>query len=154
VTVEEEGLRRWLMARGRGSELEEFLARRAAFQSIVNTLSDGRDELDRLYQEPLAAEVMGARKREVLAALGENVRAIERQHELRTGYDAWIDAGLNNAHLASVATYSDCVPGFRQLLAQQVEDLSRFYTAVRKLKNDPPGRRALCAVKAPETETH
>jgi predicted aminopeptidase len=148
VTVEEEGLRRWLIARGRGSELQEFLARRAAFQSIVNTLSDGRDELDRLYHEPLAAEVMRARKLEVLTTLGENVRAVERQHELHSGYDAWIDAGLNNAHLASVATYSDCVPGFRQLLLQQGEDLSRFYTAVRKLKHDPAGRRALCAVKA------
>ena len=77
------------------------------------------------------------------------MQAIERQHEIRSGYDAWIDAGLNNAHLASIGTYSDCVPGFRQLLAQQGDDLSRFYAAVRRLKRDPAGRRALCAVKEP-----
>jgi len=149
VTVEEEGLRRWLIARGRASELQEFLARRAAFQSIVSTLAAGRAELDRLYQEPLGAEVMRARKREVLTALGQNVQAIERQHELRSGYDGWIDGGLNNAHLASIATYSDCVPGFRQLLAQQGEDLSRFYAAVRKLRTQPAARRALCAMTVP-----
>jgi hypothetical protein len=42
------------------------------------------------------------------------------------------------------------VPGFRQLLAQQGDDLSRFYTAVRRLRRDPAGRLALCAVKEPE----
>jgi predicted aminopeptidase len=153
MTVEEEGLRRWLTARGRGPELQEFLARRAADQAIAGTLSDGRAELDRLYHEPLDAEVMRARKHEVLTTLGENVKAIERQHELRSGYDRWIDAGLNNAHLASIATYSDCVPGFQQLLAQQGDDLFRFYAAVRKLRREPAARRALCAVKvsvAPE----
>jgi predicted aminopeptidase len=149
MTVEEEGLRRWLIARGRGPELQEFLTRRAADQVIAGTLSDGREELDRLYHEPLDVEAMRARKHEVLVTLGENVKAIEREHGLRTGYDRWIDAGLNNAHLASIATYSDCVPGFQQLLAQQGDDLSRFYAAVRKLKRDPAGRRALCAVKAP-----
>jgi predicted aminopeptidase len=146
VTVEEEGLRRWLEARGRGPELQEFLARRAAFDSIVSTLSAGRADLDRLYHEPLDAEDMRARKHEALTTLGENVKAIEREHDLHSGYDGWIDAGLNNAHLASIATYSDCVPGFQQLLVQQGDDLSRFYSAVRKLKRDPAGRRALCAV--------
>jgi predicted aminopeptidase len=146
VTVEEEGLRRWLVARGRESELQEFLARRAVFDSIVATLSAGRADLDRLYHEPLGAEDMRTRKHEALTMLGENVKAIEREHELHSGYDGWIDAGLNNAHLASIATYSDCVPGFQQLLAQQGDDLSRFYSAVRKLKRDPAARRALCAV--------
>jgi predicted aminopeptidase len=90
---------------------------------------------------------MRARKHELLAQTGTQIRALEQQLQWRTGYDSWIDAGLNNAHLASIATYSDCVPGFQQLLAQQGDDLSRFYAAVRKLKRDPAGRRALCAVK-------
>ena len=149
VTVEEEGLRRWLVARGRRTELQEFLARRAAYESIASALASGRAELDRLYHEPLNPLIMRVRKREALERLGQNVQAIERQHELHSGYDAWIDAGLNNAHLASIATYSDCVPGFQQLLAQQGEDLSRFYAAVRELKGQPAARRALCAVKPP-----
>ena len=148
VTVEEEGLRRWLEARGRGTELQDFLARRAAYQDIASTLAGGRAELDRLYHEPISPQLMRARKRAVLAGLGQNVQAIERRHELRSGYDAWIDAGLNNAHLASIGTYSDCVLGFRQLLAQQGDDLSRFYTAVGELNREPAARRALCAVKA------
>lgn len=149
VTVEEEGLHRWLVARGRTAELQEFLARRAADRQIIRALAAGRADLDRLYHEPLSPETMRARKREALAGIGANVQAIERQHELRSGYDAWINAGLNNAHLASIATYSDCVPGFQQLLAQQGGDLPRFYAAVRSLKAEPAARRALCAVKAP-----
>ena len=46
------------------------------------------------------------------------MRELERQLGVRTGYDAWLDAGLNNAHLASIATYFDCVPGFERLLAE------------------------------------
>jgi len=144
VTVEEEGLRRWLEARGRSVELEDFLARRAAEQEIIGALAAGRGELDTLYHEPLSPEVMRARKRELLAAIGENVRRLEQQHQLHSGYDAWLDAGLNNAHLAAIATYSDCVPGFQRLLEQRGGDLQSFYGAVRKLKADPAARRALC----------
>jgi predicted aminopeptidase len=72
------------------------------------------------------------------------VRALERQYQMRSGYGGWIDAGLNNAHLASIATYSDCVPGFQQLLERNAGQLPAFYAAVRKLKRDPSARRALC----------
>ena len=63
-----------------------------------------------------------ARKQEMLAAITAGVRELERQLDVRSGYDAWLDAGLNNAHLASIATYFDCVPGFERLLAQQGGD--------------------------------
>lgn len=147
VTVEQEGLHRWLTARGRGDELQEFLARRTADQAIIGALAAGRAELDTLYQQPLSPEVMRTRKHELLGGIGENVKALERQYQLRSGYDAWIDAGLNNAHLASIATYSDCVPGFQNLLQQRGGDLMAFYAAVRKLRRDPAGRRALCAME-------
>jgi predicted aminopeptidase len=144
VTVEEEGLRRWLEARGRSIELQDFLARRAADEQIIGTLAAGRAELDALYHAPLGPPEMRARKHVLLADIAESVRTLERQQGQRSGYEAWIDAGLNNAHLAAIATYSDCVPGFQRLLARHGGDLQAFYAAVRKLKRDPAGRRALC----------
>jgi predicted aminopeptidase len=87
---------------------------------------------------------MRERKQEVLVDIASAVRSIERQSGLRTGYDEWIEQGLNNAHLASIATYSGCVPGFQRLLADQSGDLHAFYAVVRKLERDAPGRRALC----------
>ena len=58
--------------------------------------------------------------------------------------------GLNNARLASVATYYDCVPGFRRLLEEQDGDLPRFYAAVRELAQLPRAARhaRLCGAAA------
>ncbi len=144
VTVEQEGLRRWLAARGRSAELAEFQRRRDADRQFMQVLATGRAALDALYHQPLSVEVMRSRKRALLAGIGDDVRALEQQLHWRSGYDSWIDAGLNNAHLASIATYSDCVPGFQQLLARNGGDLPAFYAAVRRLKRDRDGRRALC----------
>jgi predicted aminopeptidase len=40
---------------------------------------------------------------------------------------------MNNAFLASVASYSELVPAFRALLAQKKGDLTAFYQAVKDL---------------------
>jgi predicted aminopeptidase len=50
------------------------------------------------------------------------------------GYDRYFSEHLNNAHLASVATYNDFLPGFRALLAQE-KTFPRFYAAVQRMKN-------------------
>jgi len=144
VSVEQEGLRRWLAARGRSLELQNFLELRRGEMQVIGAIAAGRAQLDSLYHEPLPPDVMRARKHELLLATGENVRALERQYRLRSGYGPWIDAGLNNAHLASIATYTDCVPGFQQLLERNAGQLPAFYAAVRKLARDPNARRALC----------
>ena len=53
-----------------------------------------------------------------MTAIAAASRDYEPQPGMRSGYDDWFEAGLNNAHLASVATYFDCVPGFERLLAR------------------------------------
>jgi len=142
--VEQEGLRRWLAARDRSMELQNFLSQRDVERQILDALAGGRAALDVLYHEPLDAQLMRESKRALLSATAERVRALEQQYHVSSGYDAWIDAGLNNAHLASIATYSDCVPGFQSLLKRHNGDLKAFYAAVRKIKRDPGARRALC----------
>jgi predicted aminopeptidase len=52
-------------------------------------------------------------------------------------YESLVKEGLNNAHLASIATYYQCVPGFKRLLAEQGGDLVRFYAAARELSKKP-----------------
>ena len=54
---------------------------------------------------------------------------------------AELDGRPNNARLASLATYYECVPGFRRMLAEQDHDLERFYGAVRALAKLPRGER-------------
>jgi predicted aminopeptidase len=144
VTVEQEGLRRWLEARGRSTELQRYQARRAADQRVIAVLAAGRARLDALYHEPIGPELMRERKRAQLEATGASVRALQSELGERSAYDAWIDAGLNNAHLASIATYTDCIPGFQRLLAQQGGRLPDFYAAVHSLGRHAAQRRALC----------
>jgi predicted aminopeptidase len=56
-------------------------------------------------------------------------------------YEEWIAQGLNNARVASVATYFECVPGFMRLLHEQDGDLPRFYAAARQLAEQPRAER-------------
>jgi predicted aminopeptidase len=147
VSVEQEGLRRWLAARGRSLELQDYLDRDHGEHLIIEAFADGRRQLAALYalSPALPLDERRARKREILVATGAQVQAVERQFKLRTGYDTWIADGLNNAHLAAVGTYFDCVPGFQRLLAANGGSLPAFYAAVRRMRGDAAARRVLCS---------
>jgi predicted aminopeptidase len=154
VTVEETGLARWLEFTGRTKELTEYRAERARDYAFNTLFAQRRAELAHLYASKLQPEVMRERKRAELAALAQDMRDVERREGARSGYEEWIDAGLNNAHLASVATYFDCLPGFERLLAQEDGDLPRFYAAVRARAREPRAQRhrELCAKSAQGNE--
>jgi predicted aminopeptidase len=146
MSVQDEGVRRWLAAHGRSAELDHYLQQQRLELQIVQRLTAGRRELKQLYAAPLPLEQRRVRKQELMASLVRQVREIEQRQGMRTGYDDWIDQGLNNARLASVGTYFDCVPGFESLLARNGGDLPAFYTAVRALSRQTQARRALCRV--------
>jgi predicted aminopeptidase len=146
MTVEEEGLRRWLAARGHSEELQAILTRHRDEQTIVKAFGEGRRQLAALYGQPLPVNQMRERKQEILRATGERALKLERQFQLPM-YDLWINAGLNNAHLASIGTYYDCVPGFQQLLEANGADLPSFYAAVKKMRRDLNARRTLCSIR-------
>jgi predicted aminopeptidase len=146
MSVEREGVARWLKSRGRSDELLAYRNRQEQQALIIKRFAEGRAQLAALYREPLPEPERRARKQQCLAAITAGVRDLEQRLSVRSGYDAWLDAGLNNAHLASIATYFDCVPGFERLLAQQHGDLPAYYAAVRALGRGPAaGRAALCA---------
>jgi predicted aminopeptidase len=154
MAVEQEGLTRWLNARDRSSELAGFLMRRQQQQTLVSAFARGRSQLNQLYQQPLAQDERRAAKQTQMTAIGRDVRALEAQYQIHTGYDTWIDAGLNNAHLASVATYFDCIPSFERLLQQQGGSLPQFYAAVRQLaKAGSARRREFCSAGQPRGAT-
>jgi predicted aminopeptidase len=146
TTVEREGLRRWLTARGRSAELDAFLARQQTHQQLQRLLLRSREQLRALYAQPLPAAQMRERKRALLRSAGDGLLAFEAQNGLRSGYDAWIHAGLNNAHLVSVGTYHDCVPAFEQLLALHAGSLTELYAeALRLARGAPAARQDFCA---------
>jgi predicted aminopeptidase len=50
-----------------------------------------------------------------------------------SAYDAWFAADLNNAQLATVATYNNLVPAFEALLRTGNGDLGAFYERAAQL---------------------
>jgi predicted aminopeptidase len=147
TTVEEEGVRRWLLLQGRAADLERYQAATARDLEYIALFRDYRGRLESLYSSDLPRSQMLARKRATFDSLAEQMRALERRTHAPSPYRDWVEEGLNNAHLASVATYYDCVPGFRKILRDDGGDLKRFYEDVRVLAREPAPKRdaAVCA---------
>jgi predicted aminopeptidase len=142
TTVEDAGLERWIAHQGGGMRIREYRDEQAREVQVVHLFGATRAQLAELYASGAAAADMRVRKRELLDRLGGEIRALEYREKVTYPlYDQWIAQGLNNAQLASVATYYDCVPGFQRLLAEQDNDLPRFYAAARELSKLPRAQR-------------
>ena len=126
VTVEREGVRRWLASTGRKELLAGFLDTQRRNETLLALLDESRERLKALYTAPLAREVARERKAAEMKALGEKLKAYPRLASLAP----------NNALLASFATYTKLVPGFEKLLAEEGGDLPRFYERVRTLAKE------------------
>lgn len=144
TTVEEEGWRRWLAARGTPELAEADRRARERAEAFETLLLETRAELQTLYAQPLAPEEMRTRKAAVLSDLQERYAALKASWGGYTGYDAWFAAGVNNAALASVAAYAALVPDFRAALTRVGGDLPAFYALARACGERPQAERAGC----------
>ena len=133
VTVEREGVRRWLAASGRQADLEKFREARERERKFGQLLDDARTRLEALYRLDLAAEAMRERKKAEFERLAAQLGS-------ESNFAAKIDSDPNfanfvpnNALLAAFETYSQLVPAFERLLAENGGDLNRFYAAVKSL---------------------
>lgn len=144
TTVEEEGVRRWLQSLGRDRDLERYRAYQERFAKVLALLTRTRDELRALYASGIDREPMRRRKAAIYAALEVSYHGLEREWGGHAPFDAWFEGDLNNANLASIATYYECVPGFRRELEAAGGNLGAFYARVRQLaKIDQRQRDAL-----------
>lgn len=150
TTVEEEGVRRWLSRLGRERDLAEHLLQHQRYLQVIALLSGTRQQLRVLYASGLPSPLMRERKRETFAALRESFGALREQWGGHAPFDAWFAQDVNNAHLASIATYFACVPGFERELQAVDGNLPAFYRRVRELaKLDQPRRDLLvCGTSA------
>jgi len=119
VVVEEEGVRRWLLAEGRGADLEVFRASQARRREFGARIQQAREHLAEIYRKDISRDEKLELKR----------REVER---LRADYPRMLPAQLNNAFLASAAVYTQRVPEFERLLAES-GSLPAFYARVRAL---------------------
>jgi predicted aminopeptidase len=144
TTVEEEGVRRWLASLDRSGELERYALEQRRSLEVVALLRRTRDELRVLYASGIDPTRMRERKSAAFAALRESYARLVQDWGPHPPFESWFEGEINNAYLASIATYYDCVPGFRRELAAVGGDLDAFYRRVRELaKLDQEKRDAL-----------
>jgi len=120
VTVEEEGVRRWLRAQGREAEFAAFQAAQARRRELAARVEAMRKRLEALYQSDVSVEEKKRVKAQEFAAL-------------RAEYGGIVPVDPNNAFLVSIAVYTELVPSFERLLAEKGGDLPAFYKRVREL---------------------
>jgi predicted aminopeptidase len=96
---------------------------------------------------------MRRRKHAAFASLQASFAVLKAEWGGHAPFESWFAEDLNNAHLASVATYFACVPGFERELEAVGGDLTAFYARARELaKLDRQKRDALlCTPRAQYT---
>jgi len=125
VVVEREGVRRWLAARETPSEMAEYEKARAQEAEFTALLDATRTQLEAVYRSRLAPEGMREKKRGLLERLAAD--PVYLRHAAR------LDGPPSNSLLASLASYTQLVPAFERLLAEESGNLERFYARVRQL---------------------
>jgi predicted aminopeptidase len=130
--VEEAGVERWLNGYGNDAmraNYQRFEERKKDFLALLLTC---RKALERNY----ASQASDAEKRAIKVRL---FRELQDEYQVLkaiwggfAGYDRFFAEPLSNAHLASIATYTDFVPAFRTLLARE-KTFDKFYAAAREL---------------------
>ena len=103
-----------------------------------------RERLARLYASGAPAGQLRVEKQREFGRLKFEYTLLRARWGGYAGYDAWFARTLNNAHLAAVATYHDCVPGLQREL-EAAGSLPAFYARVEALAELAAGaRRAVC----------
>ena len=130
--VEEAGVRLWLEDAGRQAELDRVRLEAMREIEFSTLLRHTRDRLDELDRSGLDVAAMRIAKQREFGLLKFDYEQLRRRWGGYAGYDAWFAQPLNNARLAAVATYRDCMPGLQREL-DQAGSLPAFYDRVEAL---------------------
>lgn len=141
TAVELAGVERWLQQSNETARQQyaEYSRRRQDFLAL---LFQTKQQLEQLYQSDLSTAAKRERKQQIFSELKIRHEQIKRERwNGFSGYDPYFSQDLNNAHLAAVGVYTEYVPAFRAILAQQDHDLPRFFAEVQKLATLPKEQR-------------
>jgi predicted aminopeptidase len=156
-TVEQEGVRRWLAARGTDAQRRQWERRLALRRPFLGLVERTRERLAAVYDSPASTGEKRRGKARILAAMGAEFDALAAGEPGLDRYEAWMRRGVDNAKLNAVRLYEGLVPAFEALLAQVGGDLGRFYArcaALGELPRDERHRRLAALVIAPAPADH
>jgi predicted aminopeptidase len=133
TAVEEAGVERWMEKYGDDSLRKTHAAFEERKNDFLVLLMKYRSELEANYARKASKDEKRKQKTAIFKALVDEYQTLKMvKWGGYAGYDRWFAEPLSNAHLASIATYHDYVPAFRNLLEQE-KSFQKFYVAVREI---------------------
>jgi predicted aminopeptidase len=118
MVVEELGTERWLAEHGTPLDLERYRTRRKRREQFGELVTAQQARLRVLYSSGATPEQLRADKERAFDTLRREYDALKASWQGNTDYDAWFAQPLNNAALASVATYTRWLPAMRARLEE------------------------------------
>lgn len=141
TTVEEEGLRRWMVLHATPEQKAQYELYAQRRRDLMALLRGTRQKLDEAYKQAGSDADKLAAKNAVFDAMRADYASLKAAWGGFTGYDAWLLKDLNNAKLGSISTYTQQVPAFNALLGRGNGDLAKFYVEVKALAALPKDER-------------
>ncbi len=133
TVVENEGVRRWVAARGNPDQLATYRLKQQRRQQWVDLVMGYRARLAEVYGSDADVVSQRAQKRQLFDGLREDLRYLWRAWGVDETRAERYAKSLNNAYVVSVGTYYEHVPALERLLAIHGGDLAAFYAAAGKL---------------------
>lgn len=141
TTVEQEGIRRWLIARDEPQIFRVYLQKHEEHQEFIKLLQKYRTELVSLYQKNIEESAKRKQKTQIFDELRNEFNTTKNATGNLSRYTNWFSSSINNAKLTSVATYHDLVPGFQTLVQNNDGDLQQFYRECQNIAKLKPDER-------------
>jgi predicted aminopeptidase len=151
TVIAQEGLRQWLIDRDEQAQLDTVRASSARERQFSALLGRTRERLAALYRTDDSPATKRLEKQRLFGELKFEYSQLRSEWGSFSGYDTWFARPLNNAHLAAVATYDDCVPGLERELTV-AGSIQAFAKRARELARLPLAERraAVCEPRAGE----
>ncbi len=149
MTVEREGVRRWLAAQNAQAPYAAYTERARRREEFMALMLVCRARLEELYVSDFSDDDKRTAKNELFNELRRDYAQLKKRWDGYAGFDGWIEE-LNNAKLISIGLYHDHIAAFEKLLARDGGDLTAFYLTVNELARQPKAARdaALAALSA------
>ena len=133
TAVATEGVRRWIAKNGAKMSFKDFLAYRKRHASFIDLVMSYRPQFEKLYESTLSDSEKIKRKEALFMEMKAGYIVLKKSWDGRGDFDKWFSEDLNNAKLASIASYQTYTPAFAKILESKNGDLKEFYRACEEL---------------------
>jgi predicted aminopeptidase len=140
--IEEFGTERWLDARHDVAGLARYRRRARQRGEFADLVARTQQRLADVYARKLSADEKRLAKETVFKRMRAEYAELRESWGPGANYDGWFEQPLNNASLASVATYRRWLPALRARLG--AVGLTRFYADMADLTRLGLEERAEC----------